>query len=295
MWWRRSRRRSAPLSLADVDDETFLRLAYEAILRRPPDEFGTTFFRRALREGMSRQRVLDTLLFSDAVIDEVLATNLGESLHQSRKRFIRSLPRAGRILDLGGAASDRPEGALVAMGYPYRFDELVIIDLPNEQRHALYRSQQTPKVVESPRGPIRYHYGSLADLSPFADASFDLVYSGQSIEHVTLEEGAHVFREVRRVLRRGGAFALDTPNARATRLQQETFIDPDHRVEYQHAEVLALALGAGLALERAHGLNYLGACFERGAFEPAEAARHPGLFDAIEDCYLLAYVFRKLA
>lgn len=244
---------------------------------------------------MPRARVLDTLLFSDAVVEEVLAANLAESLHQNRKRFITSLPRAARFLDLGGAAQDRPEGALVAMGYPYQFAELVIVDLPNEQRHPLYRSMEQPSEVASRCGPVRYHYGSLADLAPFADASFDLVYSGQSIEHVTPFEAEAVFHGVARVLRPGGAFALATPNARATRLQQAELIDPDHKAEYHHGELLALAAAAGFRLERAHGLNVLGACWERGAFDPAEVARHPGLFDAMEECYLLADVFRRPA
>ena len=56
---------------------------------------------------------------------------------------------------------------------------------------------------------------------------FDLVYSGQSIEHVTPSDADIVIKEVARVLRPGGWFALDTPNARVTRVQQPDLIDPD--------------------------------------------------------------------
>src|SRR5438445_210082 len=83
-------------------------------------------------------------------------------------------------------------------------------------------------------GPIRYPYQSMTDLTGIDSGTVDLVYSGQSIEHVTEADGDVVLREVARVLRVGGWFAVDTPNGRATRAQQADFIDPDHEVEYTH-------------------------------------------------------------
>ena len=43
------------------------------------------------------------------------------------------------------------------------------------------------------------------------------------------------------MLRPRGYLALDTPNARVTRLMQDGFIDPDHKIEYT-AEQLATKL-----------------------------------------------------
>ena len=71
-------------------------------------------------------------------------TEFGPSLHYGRGVFIRSLPRARRILDIGGVALGVPYGALVLMGYPYTFEEIVIVDLPSEDRHELYQDGQTP-------------------------------------------------------------------------------------------------------------------------------------------------------
>ena len=61
------------------------------------------------------------------------------------------------------------------MGYPYPFDELVIIDLPSEDRHQIYRSTDSRREVESALGPVHYRYHSMTDLSGFDDGSVDLV------------------------------------------------------------------------------------------------------------------------
>ena len=103
--------------------------------------------------------------------------------------FVRSLPPAKRILDLGGTSLGNPIGALVFMGYPYAFDDLVVVDLPSEERNELYRETACPEVTQTALGPVRYRYHSMADLSDYADKSVDLVYSGQSIEHVPVDVG----------------------------------------------------------------------------------------------------------
>jgi SAM-dependent methyltransferase len=222
-------------------------------------------------------------------------TEFGPSLHYGRGVFIRSLPRARRILDIGGAAVGDPSGGLVLLGYPYRFDELVVIDLPSEDRHALYQDAARPDSVETARGRVTYRYHSMTDLSGLASESFDLVYSGESIEHVTRRDADRVLAQVRRVLRPGGVLALDTPNSRLTRLQQDVFIDPDHKYEYAHGEMSALLRGNGFVVERAHGISYGGESVARGVFDPGELATKRGLYDDIESCYLLAYVCRRPA
>jgi SAM-dependent methyltransferase len=130
----------------------------------------------------------------------------------------------------------------------------------------------------------------MTDLGGLADGSFDLIYSGQSIEHVTEDEADKVLAEARRVLRPGGILAVDTPNGPVCRLKQAAFIDPDHKVEYSHAQLSAKLEAAGFRIVRAHGLNHAGGSVEAGRFDTADVARHWGLFDDIERCRLLAYV-----
>ena len=142
-------------------------------------------------------------------------------------------------------------------------------------------------------GRVSYRYHSMTDLSSYPSASFDMVYSGQSIEHITRAEAEQVLAEAHRVLRPGGVLALDTPNANLTRLQQAAFIDPDHKYEYRHAELAAMLRGNGFVIERALGINYGGDSLARASSIPNELATKRGVFDDIEKCYLLGYVCRR--
>ena len=59
--------------------------------------------------------------------------------------------------------------------------------------------------------------------------------------------------------------------------------------------MVALLEDSGFVVERAQGINYGGASVARGVFDPTELATKRGLYDAVEDCYLLAYVCRRPA
>ncbi|HKN40893.1 MAG TPA: hypothetical protein VJ456_17490, partial [Acidimicrobiia bacterium] len=85
----------------------------------------------------------------------------------------------------------------------------------------------------------------------------------------------------------------DTPNGAVCRLQQVDFIDPDHKVEYTHAQVLEKLHRAGLEVVRQHGLNYAGRSVAESRFDLRETARKWGLYEDIESCYILAYVCRS--
>ena len=279
-----------------LDDASFVDLAYRFLLGREADTHGRRHFLDRLQgRQISREIFLATLIGSQEFERTRLFTSLGPSLHASRCRFVRSLPAARRIVDIGGSCQDSVRGAMVEMGYPYPFESLTVVDLPNPERHALYRSEGgvAPARVDTGLGPVHYLYQSMTSLQPVEDASIDLVYSGQSIEHVTPQDARRTLAEVLRVLRPGGHFALDTPNARVTRLQQDALVDPDHELEYHHAELSEVLRGAGFEIEWAAGLNYAGDIRTRQEFSAERTAANCGVYAAIEDCYLLAYVCRK--
>lgn len=270
-------------------------LAFQVVLGRDPDPTGLADYRGRLAAGTLTPDEMVREMFVSEEFDARFfypARFLHVSLHASRRDFIRGLPPARRILDLGGGWKWSAEGALVVMGYPYAFDELTIVDLPSDERHPLYRSENHPP-LQTRLGPVRYDYRSMTDLSGHPDGGYDLIYSGQSIEHVAPAEADVVLKEAYRVLRSGGVLALDTPNARVCRLQQDRFVDPDHQVEYTPAELRAKLLAAGFTLREEKGLNYCGDSVRRGEFSWDEAARNRGIYAAAEDCYLLAYVAEK--
>jgi SAM-dependent methyltransferase len=279
--------------LSKLSAEQALSVAYELILGREPDPTGTASYLPGLESGaLTPKQVAQWAIASGEWWSVTPFSGLGQSLHLSRMMFVRSLPPGRRILDLGGTALDNATGALVLMGYPYLFDDLVVIDLPSEERNAIYQENTAHVVTQTALGPVRYRYHSMVDLSDYADDSVDLVYSGQSIEHVPLDVADTVLAEVRRVLRPGGYLGIDTPNARVTRLQQPDFIDPDHEHEYTHAELSQKLVQAGFEVVEAKGLNYAGPSLSAGRFDPDQVATARGLFSAIEDCYLLAYLCR---
>jgi SAM-dependent methyltransferase len=279
-----------------VPKEVAVRLTYEIMLGREPDPEGLKTFVGGLANGTYSLADMPQAVRASEEFQNFVRFQghmLGYSIHAGRSQFVKTLPRASRIVDIGGTHLARTEGALYWLGYPYPFEELTIIDLHPDERHAIYRAGLNPDRVQTPLGPVRYRYHSMTDLSAFADESVDLVYSGQSFEHVTPEDGQVVLKEVMRVLRPGGHPAMDTPNARVTRLQQEAFIDPDHKVEYTWPELEALLGDAGFVVERAQGLNLAVGSVESGTFDLDEVAGHSGLFDEIEACYILCVVAAK--
>jgi SAM-dependent methyltransferase len=279
--------------LSKLSAQQALDVVYELILGREPDPVGRQSYLAALQNGsITPHEVAQWAVASGEWWSVTPFPGLGQSLHFSRMLFVRSLPAGRRILDLGGTALGNATGALVLMGYPYSFDDLVVIDLPSEERNELYQEDTAHQVTQTRLGPVRYRYHSMVDLSDYPDGSVDLVYSGQSIEHVPVDVADTVLREVRRVLRPGGTLGIDTPNARVTRLQQAEFIDPDHEYEYTHAELADKLLAAGFEIAEARGLNYAGPSLAAGVFNADEVATARGLFSQIEDCYLLAYQCR---
>jgi SAM-dependent methyltransferase len=135
----------------------------------------------------------------------------------------------------------------------------------------------------------------MADLSFADDASVDLVYSGQSIEHVTEADGDTVLEEAFRILRPGGYMAIDTPNGRVCRLQQAGFIDPDHEVEYTLDELRDKVTRAGFDVLTERGLNWGGPAVTAGEFDPVALAGNYGVHYDAEACYLLALLIQKPA
>jgi SAM-dependent methyltransferase len=280
--------------LAALPPELQLSVVYELLLGRRPDPSGSASYLPALRDGsMSPSQLAEWIYASSEWATVAPFTQLAPSLHFSRSLFVRSLPKARRILDLGGTALGSDKGAMVLMGYPYPFEELIVVDLPPDDRNELYKETVSRHVTQTELGPVHYRYHSMSDLSPYADGSFDLVYSGQSIEHVPVHEADRVLTGAARILRRGGYLALDTPNARVCRVQQPGYIDPDHDYEYTHAEMTDKLRAAGFEILEAKGLNLAARSVAEGTFSIQEVATRRGLFADIEDCYLLSYLCRK--
>jgi SAM-dependent methyltransferase len=292
---RREVNRLAGLSYQQLPPREAVRMAYNVLLRREPDEPAWTDQADAMVAGLlTRDDLVDRVRCSSELRVQVpiLPASLHPSLHASRSEFIIGLPPARRIVDLGGGSTWDARGAMVALGYPYDFDELVIVDLPPDDRHPLYHSERFG-TNQTDRGLVSYEYRSMADLSFADDDTVDLIYSGQSIEHVTEDDGDIVLKESLRVLKPGGIMAIDTPNGAVCRLQQEGFIDPDHKVEYTLEELRAKVTAAGFSVLAERGLNWGGSAVADGRFDPVALAGNRGIYYDAAGCYLLAVLLQK--
>lgn len=276
-----------------MTDTEFVELAYRRILSRAAEPAGFATYLGLLATGTSRPRLLSWMRNSEKSPAGRVAQRATEAFHGGRIVWTRSLPRARRILDLGGTAIGDDRGALVAMGYPYEFDEVVIIELPPEDRNAFYQVPANNS-IETSQGRVTYLYRSMTDLADLPDQSFDLICSAQTFEHITVDEGAKVLHDVRRLLRPEGFLALDTPNVVVSSLlahQQGTpFINPDHKIEYSHRQMLELFADADLRVWRQCGIGHMPRSVTAARFSFHELLDHPSLYDDIENCFTLAYL-----
>ena len=276
-----------------VEHSEFLHAVYRACLHREPDPGGLRRYLEQLESNtLDWEGVLRAVLGSEEFLSQQEARSSEDramhSLHGARMILFRELlPCAEVVVDLGGASSDDPEGALFALGYPHAPRDLTIVDLPPDERF-LRSGRATPQALKAARGTrIRYLYGSMGDLRSIADSSVDLVVSGESIEHVSEDEADRVFREALRILKPEGHFCLDTPNARLTRIQSPgNLIHPEHQKEYRVSELVDKLTRHGFHIATVKGICPMPDSLATGRFDLNEMARNRRLSDDPEEGYL---------
>lgn len=179
------------------------------------------------------------------------------------------------------------------MGYPHHSKRLFIIDLPPEERTDK-PIQKVSRVVTTAKTVVEYVLTSMADLSMIPADSIDLVFSGESIEHVSEDEAEQTMREAYRILKEGGYFCLDTPNARLTRLQSPgALIHAEHKKEYYFEEIKQKLTSAGFSIEETGGICPMRESIRSGVFNFDEMLENPVLDADPEVCYLLFFKCKK--
>jgi SAM-dependent methyltransferase len=96
-------------------------------------------------------------------------------------------------------------------------------------------SERAIRFLKSMYPLVSWHVGD-AVFTPFPDASFDAVVSGELIEH--LEDPTRLLLEMERLCRPGGRMVLSTP-----RLE---FEDPEHLWEFEPIDFVARGFAAGV-------------------------------------------------
>src|SRR5262249_31699591 len=88
---------------------------------------------------------------------------------------------------------------------------------------------------------------TLGDLGSVPEASVDMVFGGQVIEHLWAADVANFLSESHRVLRPEGILALDSPNRRVT--EAIGWRHPQHTVEFSVDEIVLLIEAAGFDVD----------------------------------------------
>lgn len=281
-------------------DAAFLRAAYQGCLNRAPDEPAFTRFREMLEKGeLTWPALLQGIVHGEEFRAVYISGLAMERLHQGRVNLMtHHLPPAEVIVDLGGASTHAIDGALLSMGYPHNPRSLVIIDLPPKNRFVRGALIEPGQPFVNDRGiEVRYQHSSMSKLDGFADGTVDMVVSGESIEHISEDEADAVIAEAYRILRPGGHFCLDTPNARLTRIQSpHQLIHPEHQKEYLVQELSAKLSGAGFQIETTVGICPLPRSLASGRFDCEEMLSNGVLLDPNpEHSYLFFIHARKPA
>ena len=275
--------------------KTFVESAYRRFLRREADVDGLAHYLNEMEAGhLNRWRLIGCFIRSPEFhyMWEVLrgGDTLHMKLHKARCDLVKLLPPADDILDLGGANADTVEGALLAMGYPHPARTITIVDLPPAERFAQiasYTQEQGDVWMPTTRGAkIRYLYRSMSKLDDFPSDSMDLIWSGQTIEHIEKEEAIHVLQEGYRILRPGGYFCLDTPNARLCRMMAPNgFIFPEHKHEYYFEELADEVRKAGFSIVETKGIGPMPRTLRKQRFDALELYRNTVICDEAEAAY----------
>lgn len=211
-------------------------------------------------------------------------------IHLSRVKLVMLLlPDSKVIIDLGGANCP-----LHHIGYPYKFDSLTVVDLPPQNRFEEYRDKIV-KEENTLNGPIFTLFTSMTDLSDIKNDSVDLVWAGQSIEHLTEDDLDKVFLEVWRILKPGGYFCFDTPNRLITEIHAgiNNFINPDHKKEYYPNEIRNKIINSGFLIEEEKGLCEMFNSYQTKQFDYNDFVTGNQISNNVEISYIQYYKCKK--
>ena len=194
------------------------------------------------------------------LIESLSATYHLRLIHYSRILLVRKfLPRAQYILDLGGANSP-----LDKMGYK-GFKSITIVDLPPTQRHADFKN-----AAVSLQNKVNIIYTDMIKLKGIKKAHYDLIWSGQSIEHISKKNAEIMLKNINKVLKRGGRLCLDTPNRLLTKIHTSDigggYVHPDHKIEYTPKALIQLVEQCGFSLVKTLGVCHMPKTVKKNKF-----------------------------
>jgi predicted SAM-dependent methyltransferase len=273
-----------------------IRLLYDIMFDRKISlKDAKTIIKRIHSGQQSERQFLSELLLSTEFLKISLKNVIELHLylvHSARLKMVSSLlPEARNIVDLGGA-----NGSIFEMGYPFKFEKIIVVDLPPKERWGMYKEIEL-RSKDTPNGPIFVHFGNMIDLSFLDDESIDLVWSGESIEHISPDDGKIMVREAFRILKKGGYFCLDTPNRYITEIHTRWngggYIHPEHKIEYYPEILQKILTDEGFKIIEKRGICEMKNTYETKIFDYADYIFGNHLPYDINSAYIQFYKCQK--
>lgn len=163
-------------------------------------------------------------------------TDFNTMLHTLRTVELARMVTPERVL-LSVGCSDRSYFDWIESGHG---------PVPEHWGVELYR----PQPADLPEN-VRWIVGSAASMPGIPDASVDVVFSGQNIEHLPQADLLGFLLESHRVLRPGGHVVVDSPNRLVT--EPLAWRHPEHVIELSPAEAQELVELAGFEVTACRG------------------------------------------
>jgi SAM-dependent methyltransferase len=109
----------------------------------------------------------------------------------------------------------------------------------------------SPKPTDLPAN-VKWITNTVGNMRDVRDASVDVLFSGQNLEHLWPSETVHFLAESARVVKQGGTLVIDSPNRHVT--GPLVWSHPEHTVELTPVEACRLATLAGFDVNAIHGM-----------------------------------------
>jgi SAM-dependent methyltransferase len=263
--------------------------------KKMSDKKAEVIAKRINKAGADKRLYLIELLYSSDFMKVAQKNILDFHLfftHHARLQLISSLlPKAKQIVDLGGA-----NGSIYEMGYPHKFKKITVIDLPPNERDPMYKNLKL-KPKKTPSGTIKVHFGDMCNMNFLRSNTIDMVWSGESIEHVDALAGAQMIKEAYRILKPGGFFCLDTPNRIITEIHTAWngggFIHPEHKIEYYPEQLQAMLYDGGFDIVDRRGVREMPRTYATKQFDYSDFILGNPLPNNIESAYIQYYCCKK--
>lgn len=168
---------------------------------------------------------------------DLVLTDFNHLLHELRTIELRHLPVEGGVLLSAGCA-----------GLWY-FDWLEAAAGPFERHIGVELYEDEPAGLPA---NVTWITESASRMPTVADGSVDVVFSGQNIEHLWIDDVVGFLLESRRVLRVGGTLVVDSPNRLAT--EALGWVHPEHTIEITVGEATRLFELSGFRVVVTRGL-----------------------------------------